>query len=102
MSGGLEVFDYDEHGIVRTTQPAEWWLQKALDLMDALDAAEAENERLTDELEQSRNGHRITLYLLDEAQLRSIEARNPGIDMEDVRRSRMASKAYPPNHDFGP
>ena len=28
--------------------------------------------------------------LLDEAQLRSIEARNPGIDMDEVRASRSA------------
>jgi uncharacterized protein (DUF1697 family) len=32
---------------------------------------------------------------LDEAQLRSIEARNPGIDMDEVRRIRSKAAAHP-------
>lgn len=39
--------------------------------------------RLADEIERLRAE-------LDEAQLRSIEARNPGIDMDEVRRLRAA------------
>jgi hypothetical protein len=45
-------------------------------MVSDLDALEAENARLAEALE--------------EAQLRSIEARNPGIDMDEVRRSRAA------------
>ena len=47
-------------------------------LHDALNAAD-EIERLRSEL--------------DAAQLRSIEARNPGIDMDDVRRRRASGAA---------
>lgn len=56
-----------------------WW--RSMGTADRLDVMVAENERLWAENERLRR-------LLDEAQLRSIEARNPGIDMEQVKRAR--------------
>lgn len=50
----------------------------------ALAEADAENQRLSAENARLREA-------LDEAQLRSIEARNPGIDMDEVRRTRDAA-----------
>lgn len=57
--------------------PADLLHPEDIETFPPLVEARAENERLRE--------------ALDEAQLRSIEARNPGIDMDEVRRSRAAA-----------
>jgi hypothetical protein len=58
-----------------------------LDLNAYLTLIERERQRRPAEAMLADEIHRLRL-LLDETQLRSIEARNPGIDMDDVRRIR--------------
>lgn len=45
--------DRDEFGIVRSTQPLEWWRQKALDLLDALDTAEQQRDMWKEKYERT-------------------------------------------------
>lgn len=69
----------------RPTREAEWVraVQYGAKVVKQRDAAIAERDRLADE-------NRALREQLDAAQLRSIEASNPGIDMEEVRRMRLA------------
>lgn len=59
-------------------------------LIDRLAAALREATGRADQAETERDALRAEL---DAAQLRSIEARNPGIDMDEVRRIRAALAA---------
>lgn len=78
--------DHDYEALCANPQcpwPKAWTVEG---VEHAASMSEAEIDRLTRENEQLR-------HLLDKAQLAYIEASNPGIDMDDVRRIRATHKA---------
>jgi hypothetical protein len=66
-------------------EEAATWRQEAHDLRLSVHVWRARTLRALDEIDRLRQA-------LNEAQERSIEARNPGIDMDEVRRIRAGGK----------